>query len=159
VFQVPISDPLRVVDPRSSVTRRLHAERDYAPVWLYLYEDLARLGQSSFTHSYPVLVESGYIMTPTPIPRHDVRKLDGAPFLALFGAGREAVVYAVPPYTRVTPLQFDDRPFDIEHFEGPCALCGATDTYLQEEDAAQQPRLVCSDTDYCARRRAGELPA
>ena len=43
VFQVPIADPLRIVDARPSVTRRLHADRDYAPVWLYLYEDLARL--------------------------------------------------------------------------------------------------------------------
>ncbi len=54
VFQVPIADPLRVVDPRSSVTRRLHAERDYSPVWLYLYEDVATMAAPSFTHSYPV---------------------------------------------------------------------------------------------------------
>ncbi|HEY4027530.1 MAG TPA: alpha-D-ribose 1-methylphosphonate 5-phosphate C-P-lyase PhnJ [Candidatus Dormibacteraeota bacterium] len=153
VFQVPIADPLRVVDSRPSVTRRLHADRDYAAVWLYLYEDHARTGQSSFTHSHPVEVERGYVMSPTPIPRFDLPRLDRAPFLALFGAGREATVYAVPPYTRVEPLAFADRPFEPERFDGPCALCGAADTYLVEDDSAEEPRWVCSDTDHCRRRR------
>jgi alpha-D-ribose 1-methylphosphonate 5-phosphate C-P lyase len=153
VFQVPIADPLRIVDSRPSVTRRLHAERDYAPVWLYLYEDLAQVGHSSFTHSHPVEVEGGYVMSPTPIPRHDVPRLDEAPFLALFGAGREATVYAVPPYTRVRPLAFADRPFEAERMPSPCALCGASDTYLVEDDEEGMPRFVCSDTDFCRRRR------
>jgi alpha-D-ribose 1-methylphosphonate 5-phosphate C-P lyase len=153
VLQVPISDPLRIVDSRPSVTRRLHAERDYAPVWLYLYEDLARAGHSSFTHSHPVEVEGGYVMSPTPIPRHDVRRLDGAPFLSLFGAGREATVYALPPYTRVKPLAFADRPFEPEWFGVPCALCGAEDSYLVEDESEAEPRLVCSDSDRCRRRR------
>jgi len=153
VFQVPIADPLRIVDSRLSVTRRLHADRDYAAVWLYLYEDHARTGQSSFTHSHPVQVEGGYVMSPTPIPRFDLPRLDRAPFLALFGAGREAVVYAVPPYTRVEPLAFEDRPFEPERFDRPCALCGAGDTYLVPDDRAGDPLLVCSDTDHCRRRR------
>lgn len=153
VFQVPIADPLRVVDARSSVTRRLHAERDYAPVWLYLYEDVARMAAPSFTHSYPVEVEGGYVMAPTPIPRHDIPRLDEAPFLSLFGAGREATVYALPPYTAVAPLQFDDRPFTVERFPSPCALCGATQTYLQEEADVDPPRYVCSDVAHCRSRR------
>lgn len=153
VFQVPIADPLRVVDARSSVTRRLHAERDYAPLWLYLYEDVATLAAPSFTHSYPVEVEGGYVMAPTPIPRHDIPRLNQAPFLALYGAGREATVYAVPPYTAVAPLEFDDRAFTIEHFPEPCALCGATDTYLQADQETDPPRYLCSDVAYCRRRR------
>jgi alpha-D-ribose 1-methylphosphonate 5-phosphate C-P lyase len=153
VFQVPIPDPLRVVDERSSITRRLHADRDYAPLWLYLYEDVATMAAPSFTHSYPVEVEGGYMMAPTPIPRHDIPRLHQAPFLALFGAGREAIVYALPPYTSVAPLEFDDRAFAAERFEHPCALCGATDTYLQEDQEAQPPQHVCSDVAYCLRRR------
>lgn len=164
VFQVPISDPLRRVDPRPSVTRRLHAERDYAPIWLYLYEDHAQVGHSTFASAHPVEVEGGYVMTPSPIPRHDVLRLDGAPFVSLFGAGREAVVYAVPPYTRVRPLAFDDRPFEIERAAGACVRCGATDTFLVEDEEAasrEQARtgeagpgpLICSDTDVCRRRR------
>jgi alpha-D-ribose 1-methylphosphonate 5-phosphate C-P lyase len=155
VFQVPIADPLRRVDGRTSVTRRMHAEGDYAAVWLHLYEDHARLGQSSFSHSYPCEVEGGYVMTPSPIPRHDVPSLDQAPFLALFGAGREATIYAVPPYTRVTPLAFDDRPFEPERFDEPCDLCGSRRSYLTEVVVEGEARLVCSDTDWCRRRREG----
>jgi alpha-D-ribose 1-methylphosphonate 5-phosphate C-P lyase len=152
VFQVPIADPLRIVDSRPSVTRRMHAESDYSAIWLYLYEDLARLGASSFSHSHPVEVEGGYVMSPTPVPRHDLPRLDGAPFISLFGAGREATIYALPPYTRVQPLQFDDRPFEIERFDEPCALCGATSSYLTVEFRDDRQVLVCSDTDACRRR-------
>lgn len=154
VFQVPIADPLRVIDPRPSVTRRMHGEGDYAGVWLYLYEDTARLGQSSFAHSYPVEVEGGYVMSPSPIPRWDVPRLDDAPFLALYGAGREAVVYAVPPHTRVAPLSFDDRPFQRERFDRPCRRCGSSVSYLDEQFVAGELVLVCSDTDWCRRRQA-----
>jgi alpha-D-ribose 1-methylphosphonate 5-phosphate C-P lyase len=153
VFQVPIADPLRVVDGRSSVTRRLHAERDYAPVWLYLYEDIATKAAPSFTHSYPVEVEGGYVMAPTPIPRHDIPRLNQAPFLSLYGAGREATVYALPPYTTARPLEFEDRKFAIERFPQPCALCGASETYLQAEEETDPVRYVCSDVAYCLRRR------
>ncbi len=155
VFQVPIADPLRVVDGRPSATRRMHAEGDYAAVWLYLYEDHARLGGSSFAHSHPVVVKGGYVMSPSPIPRHDVPRLDDAPFLALFGAGREATVYAVPPYTKVEPLCFDDRPFEPERFDRPCWRCGSTISYLDEQVVAGESRLACSDTDWCRRRREG----
>ena len=157
VFQVPIADPLRVVDGRPSATRRMHAEGDYAGVWLYLYEDHARLGHSSFAHSHPVEVEGGYVMSPSPIPRHDVPRLDRAPFLSLFGAGREATVYAVPPYTGVTPLAFDDRPFEAERFDVACWRCGATGSYLDENLVDGAVRLVCSDADWCRRREPGEL--
>ncbi|MGP6155994.1 MAG: alpha-D-ribose 1-methylphosphonate 5-phosphate C-P-lyase PhnJ [Vulcanimicrobiaceae bacterium] len=155
VFQVPIADPLRIVDARPSVTRRLHAERDYAPIWLYLYEDLARRDHSSFSHSHPVVVNDTYVMSPSPIPRHDVMRLDGAPFVSLFGAGREAIVYAVPPYTRVAPVTFEDRPFEIERSGSACALCGAAATFLVEDDATDEHRWICSDVDYCKRMRAG----
>ena len=153
VFQVPISDPLRIVDPRPSVTRRLHAEGEYSGVWLYLYEDIARGGHSSFTHSHPVIVDDRYVMNPSPIPRWDIGRLANAPFLALFGAGREATVYAVPPYTDVRPLVFDDRPFEVERFGGPCQRCGADDTHRVQADGGDTAGWVCTDADHCRRRR------
>lgn len=152
VFQVPVSDPLRRVSARPSVTRRLHAEGDYTALWLYLYEDTARMGRSSFTHSYPVYVDDGYVMTPSPIPRHDVPRLHQAPNLSLFGAGREAAVFAVPPHTDVVPLAFDDRAFAAERFVDPCWRCGARDSYLDTEFVAGEQRMVCSDTAWCRRR-------
>ena len=53
--------------------------------------------------------------------------------LYLFGAGREKRLYAVPPYTRVVPLEFEDYRFEVESFAGKrCARCGATDTFMDE---------------------------
>ncbi|MEN3282242.1 MAG: alpha-D-ribose 1-methylphosphonate 5-phosphate lyase [Solirubrobacteraceae bacterium] len=155
VFQVPIADPLRVVSARPSVTRRMHAEGDYEAIWLYLYEDHVHYGRSSFTHSYPVRVNGGYVMITTPIPRWDAPRLHQAPFLSLFGAGREARVFVVPPYTEVVPLRFEDRAFEVERFDAPCARCGSNDSYLTEEHVDGRPALVCSDTDWCRRRGHG----
>lgn len=153
VFQVPISDPLREYEQRATAARRMHAEGDYSVIWLGLYEDHSRFEHSRFSHSYPCLVEGGYIISTTPIPRFDVPRLNRAPFLSLFGAGREAAVYAVPPYTTVTPITFTDRGFEIESFDQPCAKCGTSDAYLVEEIVDRRPTLVCSDTARCRRRR------
>jgi alpha-D-ribose 1-methylphosphonate 5-phosphate C-P lyase len=158
VFQVPISDPLREFEQRPIAARRMHAEGDYAVIWLGLYEDHARFERSRFAHSYPCEIEGGYIISTTPIPRFDVPRLHQAPFLSLFGAGREAAVYAIPPYTDVTPITFTDREFETEYFDTPCAKCGAGNTYLTEEIVHGQPALVCSDTARC-RRRQGEESA
>ncbi len=158
VFQVPISDPLREFEQRPTAARRMHAERDYAVIWLGLYEDHARFSRSRFSHSYPCEVEGGYIISTTPIPRFDVPRLHQAPFLSLFGAGREAAVYAIPPYTDVTPITFTDREFEIESFDTPCAKCGAEDSYLTEEIVNGRRAAVCSDTARCRRRQAEKGP-
>jgi alpha-D-ribose 1-methylphosphonate 5-phosphate C-P lyase len=152
VFQVPISDPLREFEQRTTVARRMHAEGDYAVIWLGLYEDHARLETSRLSHSYPCEVEGGYVISTTPIPRFDVPRLHRAPFLSLFGAGREAAVYAIPPYTDVIPLTFTDREFEVEKFDVPCARCGAGGTYLIEAMVGRHAALACSDTDRCRRR-------
>ena len=59
-------------------------------------------------------------------------KVDRMPALQIFGAGREKRIYAVPPYTRVKSLDFEDYPFQVEKWEQSCAICGANDTYLDE---------------------------
>jgi alpha-D-ribose 1-methylphosphonate 5-phosphate C-P lyase len=54
-----------------------------------------------------------------------------------------------------------DHPFRIESWEESCALCGATDSFLDEVIVDDKGRrmFVCSDTDYCeARRHAGHGP-
>jgi len=69
----------------------------------------------------------------------------------LFGAGREKRLYAVPPYTKVESLDFEDHPFAIQRWEQRCALCGSGDSFLDEliVDDRGTKRFVCSDTDYC----------
>ncbi|MDO8189048.1 alpha-D-ribose 1-methylphosphonate 5-phosphate C-P-lyase PhnJ [Conexibacter sp. JD483] len=156
VLQVPAPEPLSWIEPRYAQTQRMHAERDYSPMWLYLYESIARHGEIAVGANYPVIVDGHYLMSPTPIPRWDVPKLDRAPFLTLLGAGREKRIYAVPPHTSVVPLEFEDYRFQVERFAQPCARCGATDAYLDEvldPRSGETVCFTCSDTAHCELRR------
>lgn len=158
VLQVPVPEPLRGVVGSMDEQRRMHAEADYAKVWVRLYEDIVRNGVVSHAADYPCLVNGRYVIAPSPIPRFDVPKLDDGEALVVFSAGREKRIYAIPPHTRVEPVTFEDVPFSIEHTEGAaCAYCGSADTYLvgvPEEDG--MTRWVCSDTDWCSRHRDDE---
>jgi alpha-D-ribose 1-methylphosphonate 5-phosphate C-P lyase len=73
----------------------------------------------------------------------------------LFGAGRERRIHAIPPYTRVRSLDFDDHPFEIQRWEHACALCGSRESFLDEMIVDDQGTrmFVCSDSDYCHDRR------
>lgn len=155
VFQVPIPEPLERVEPRISKARKMHAEKDYSKMWLYLYESIARHGEITVGARYPVIVDRTYLMDPSPIPRWDVPKLHRSRFLSLFGAGREKRIYAIPPHTDVEPLEFEDHRFRVERFAGACRRCGATNTYLDEltDEASGETYHTCSDTSFCDRRR------
>jgi alpha-D-ribose 1-methylphosphonate 5-phosphate C-P lyase len=162
VYQVPQPEPLWRLEPNRSETKRLHAMADYGLMHVRLYEDVARLGEIAISYDYPVMVNGRILMSPSPIPAFDNAKMDRMPALQLFGAGREKRIYAVPPYTPVRSLDFEDHPFQPSRAPHPCALCGATDSYLDEVVVDDQgTRLfVCSDTDYCeGRRKAAEADA
>jgi alpha-D-ribose 1-methylphosphonate 5-phosphate C-P lyase len=155
VYQVPIPEPLRFLEPSEVETRKMHALEDYGLMHVKLYEDIARHGEIATSYAYPARVAGRYVMDPSPIPKFDNPKLE-SPAIQLFGAGREQRIYALPPWTRVESLDFEDHPFDPSKAEHPCALCGARDSYLDEVivDDAGGRMFVCSDTDYCAGRRA-----
>ncbi|MGZ2256488.1 alpha-D-ribose 1-methylphosphonate 5-phosphate C-P-lyase PhnJ [Roseobacter sp. A03A-229] len=155
VYQVPIPEPLRFMEPSEIETRKMHSLEEYGLVHVKLYEDISQHGAIATSYAYPVMVEDRYVMDPSPIPKFDNPKLE-SPAIQLFGAGREQRIYAVPPYTKVVSLDFDDHPFEASKAEGDCALCGAGDSYLDEVimDDAGTRMFVCSDTDYCASRRA-----
>ena len=156
VFQVPIPEPLRWLEPRETETRRMHALGDYGAMYLKLYEDIARFGRVTTAYDFPTVVNGRYLMSPSPIPRLDNPKLDSSPALQLFGAGREKRIYAVPPYTTVKSLDFEDHPFATERWSQHCARCGAGDSFLDElvVDDRGTRRYICSDTDYCDNRLA-----
>ena len=156
VYQVPIPEPLRFLEPRETETRRMHSLRDYGLMHVKLYEDIARHGHIATAYAYPVLVEGRYVMDPSPIPKFDNPKLSGNPAIQLFGAGREQRIYALPPWCEVVSLDFEDHPFDPSKPDQNCGLCGATDSYLDEVivDDAGGRMFVCSDTDYCEGRQA-----
>lgn len=155
VLQVPYPEALREVEPSEAETRRMHAEADYSRMWLFLYEDIVKYGEISISYRYPVTVNGRYIMDPSPIPRWDVPKLHMAETLYLFGAGREKRIYAIPPHTRVEPLEFEDHTFRVEDFSGKvCARCGADDTFMDEiiDNEAGERLYYCSDSGYCDKR-------
>lgn len=151
IYQVPIPEPLRWLEPSEMETRKMHALQDYGAIYVKLYEDITRYGQIAMAYDYPVLVHRRYLMRPSPIPRFDNPKLHRSPALQLFGAGREKRIYAIPPYTEVKSLDFEDYPFKVEHWEKTCEFCGSTTSYLDEIVIDDQGgRLwICSDTDYC----------
>ncbi len=155
VFQVPMPEPLRMVEPKERKTRAMHAQADYSRAWVHLYEDIVRRGEISTTTGYPVMVADRYLLSPSPIPRWDVPKLHMADCLHLFGAGREKRVYAIPPHTKVEPIDFEDYPFYVEQFAGnACARCGAANVYMNEVVLEGGERAyVCSDSGYCDSRR------
>lgn len=156
VYQVPIPEPLRFIEPSDSETRAMHALNDYGVMHVKLYEDIATYGHIATTYAYPVMVDERYVMDPSPIPKFDNPKLHMSPALMLFGAGREKRLYAVPPYTRVYSLDFEDHPFELPTWEHSCAFCGSATSYLDEliVDDEGTRQFVCSDTDYCGQRSA-----
>jgi len=161
VYQVPIPEPLRFLEPRETETRRLHALEEYGLMYVKLYEDISRYGHIAKTYDYPVLVGGRYVMAPSPIPSFDNPKLHQSPAMHLFGAGREKRIYAVPAYTDVESLGFEDFPFEPQRFETPCEVCGAEGVYLDEivMDDRGAVMYACSDTDHCERRVAERGPA
>ncbi|WP_352983516.1 alpha-D-ribose 1-methylphosphonate 5-phosphate C-P-lyase PhnJ [Mesorhizobium sp. M1338] len=155
VYHVPWPEPLRRLEPREAETRKMHAYSEYGLMSVQLYEDIARFGHIATTSSYPVMTNKRYLMSPSPIPKFDNPKICNNPAIQLFGAGREKRIYAVPPYTEVRSLDFDDHPFREQRWTQTCALCGATESYLDEivmNDKGHR-MFVCSDTDYCSARR------
>lgn len=154
IYQVPVPEPLRFIEPRETETRTMHALEEYGVMHLKLYEDIARFGHISTAYAYPVRVNGRYIMDPSPIPKFDNPKMHRMPALQLFGAGREKRIYAVPPYTDVVSLDFEDYPFSIQQWDECCSLCSSDESFLDEiiVDNEGNRMFVCSDSHYCQQR-------
>jgi alpha-D-ribose 1-methylphosphonate 5-phosphate C-P lyase len=158
VYQVPIPEPLRFLEPRETETRKMHALEEYGVMHVKLYEDIARFGEIATAYDYPALVNDRYMFDPSPIPKFDNLKLNHSAALQLFGAGREKRIYAIPPYTKVKSLDFEDYPFTLPKWDHPCAICGSQTSYLDEivMDDQGGRMFVCSDTDHCRKTQAAK---
>lgn len=155
VLQVPLPEPLRFIEPSEYVTKRLHADNEYSGAYLQLFEEIMKYGTMGTGADHPVRVEGRYVMAPSPIPRYDNPKLHRSRALVLLGAGREKKIYAVPPYSEVKSLDFEDHPFQVERLEGRvCRLCGAEGVYMDEilSRDGGPARFQCNDTGYCLDR-------
>jgi alpha-D-ribose 1-methylphosphonate 5-phosphate C-P lyase len=155
VYQVPQPEPLYKLEPSRAATRRRHALAEYGEMHVRLYEDITRFGRVATAYDHPVMVNQRYLMSPSPIPAFDNPKMHRMPALQLFGAGREKRIYAVPPYTAVRSLDFEDHPFHPGRAPHRCELCGSTTSYLDEIIIDDQggKMFACSDTDYCEANR------
>ncbi|MBT2758017.1 alpha-D-ribose 1-methylphosphonate 5-phosphate C-P-lyase PhnJ [Mesobacillus foraminis] len=152
ILQVPIPEPLRFYEPQENVTKKLHAEKEYGGAWLMLFEQIMKYGSMTTGADHPVLVHDRYVMAPSPIPRFDNPKMNDNEALILLGAGREKKVYALPPYTTVVSLDFDDYPFEPETFQDKrCRLCGSSGVFLDElvDETTEETFYQCNDTSYC----------
>ena len=154
VLQVPHPEPLRRVVPDEIAALDCHARGDYTPAWLDLYDAQARLGGPRTGADHPVLVAGARLMSPSPIPRHDALRLNQRAHPILLGAGRRARLTALPPYTSVEPLAFQDRPLEPERAGAPCHRCSSSTAYRVPTDgpAAVGPVWCCSDVDACGER-------
>jgi alpha-D-ribose 1-methylphosphonate 5-phosphate C-P lyase len=143
------------LEPQETETRKLHALAEYGLMHVKLYEDITKYGHISTTYDYPVMVNNRYIMSPSPIHKFDNPKMHQNPAIQLFGAGREKRIYAVPPYTAVESLSFEDHPFEIQTWNENCNICGSKDTFLDEiiVDDNGSRMHVCSDSDFCLERQ------
>lgn len=152
ILQVPTPEPLRSYEPSEMETKKLHGEKEYSGAWLMLFEQIMKYGNMTTGADHPVLVNDRYVMAPSPIPRFDNPKMEDSEALILLGAGREKKVYAIPPYTKVKSLDFEDYPFQKEEFSGKqCRLCGAEDVFLDEliDEETSETVYQCNDTSYC----------
>jgi alpha-D-ribose 1-methylphosphonate 5-phosphate C-P lyase len=153
VLQVPIPEPLRRYEPSEFQTKILHAEKDYTGAFLMLFEQIMKHGRMTTGSDHPVEVQDRYVMAPSPIPKFDNPKMNQSNALILLGAGREKKIYAVPPYTKVVSLGFDDVPFEIEEFSNKvCHLCGASNVYMDELQRDGKTIYQCNDSNCCDTR-------
>ncbi|MBA1335512.1 MAG: Alpha-D-ribose 1-methylphosphonate 5-phosphate C-P lyase [Firmicutes bacterium] len=159
VLQVPLPEPLRIIEPSEYVTKRLHADQEYSGIWLMLFEQIMQHGRMATGADHPVLVNDRYVMAPSPIPRFDNPKMHCSKALILLGAGREKKIYAVPPYTKVQSLAFEDYPFEVEDMSARvCRLCGAKGIFMDEliDEETQEKYYQCNDVSYCLERLNNE---
>jgi alpha-D-ribose 1-methylphosphonate 5-phosphate C-P lyase len=157
VYQVPQPEPLYKLEPSRAAAKTRHALADYGEMHVKLYEDITRFGRVAVAYDHPVMVNERYLTSPSPIPAFDNPKLHNMPALQLFGAGREKRIYAIPPFTAVRSLDFEDFPFAPLRANQLCALCGAAVSYLDEIVIDDQGgrMFACSDTDFCESQRGG----
>jgi len=160
VLQVPQPEVLRGVERYEARTRQMHAEADYAKMWVSLYEAFVRFGTMMRGSGYPIKVNGRYIATPSPIPRWDTPNLSMANCLYLFGAGREKRIHAIPPHTRVEPLEFEDVKFKVEEFkEILCSASGEDRAFMDEIfDDQDQRKHVVNDSNFLDKLKAGRRP-
>ncbi len=142
----------QVKEKQNSIMRK----KEYTGAWLLLFEQIMKYGSMTTGADHPVMVNDRYVMAPSQFLNLIIQKCIKANRSFFLGAGREKKIYAVPPYTSIVSLDFEDYPFEAEQFHGKtCALCGAEHVFLDEiiheEDGSVS--YQCNDTSYCLKKK------
>jgi alpha-D-ribose 1-methylphosphonate 5-phosphate C-P lyase len=156
VYQVPIPNRLRFLEPRETETRKMHALEEYGLMHVKLYEDIARNGHIATTYAYPVKVEGRYVMDPSPTPKfdnpkmHQSRRCSCSARAARSGSTRSRRTRRWSASISRTIRSRSSISISL------CAMCGAEQVYLDEVvlDDKGGRMFVCSDTHYCETRQA-----
>ena len=160
--RLPGADPRAAALPRAARDRDAHActrSPNTALMHVKLYEDIARHGHIATTYAYPAKVAGRYVMDPSPIAeirQSEDRRLPGAAIVRR----RPREAHLRHPAAHRASSRSISR---IIRSSAPsstraCAFCGATDSFLDEVVTDDQGgrMFVCSDTDYCEKRRGHE---
>ena len=156
VYQVPIPEPLRFLEPRETETRKMHALEEYGLMHVKLYEDIARHGHIATTYAYPVKVEGRYVMDPSPTPKFDNPKMHMSRGAAAVRRRpreahlrRAALHRSGEPRLRGPPVRDPALRRALRALRRRAASI-STRSILDDQGGHM---FVCSDTDHCEDRR------
>ena len=152
IYQVPRPDPLRGFINSGSESRKRHGDHDYGVVYTRLFEQWLQSGETALGYDHPMIIEDGVMMSPSPVPAQDNKRIAHSPAIQIFGAARERRLYALPAYTSAQSLQFDDLAFTMRHSAHHCSICLSIDAYLDNLGSEDEPQWVCSDSECCQLR-------
>ena len=146
VYQVPIPEPLRYLEPRETETR---TDARACRIWIDARQTVRGYRPVTATSPRPSptpsKVAGRYVMDPSPLPKFDNPKMNRSPALQLFGAGREKRIYAAAAvHRRSRSLDFEDHPFAVQRFRDPCALCGAQGASTSTRSSPTTTAAACS---------------
>ena len=154
VYQVPIPEPLRWLEPRETETRTTHALGDYGVINVKFYEDIAPPAHRNHLRlSGPRRRPLPH--GPSPIPKFDNPKMDIVRRCSSSAPGAKSAS------TRSRPIPGEEarlRGSSVRaHRSMMTARSAARPNFLDEvmidDDAGRM--FVCSDSDYC---ESGRLP-
>jgi alpha-D-ribose 1-methylphosphonate 5-phosphate C-P lyase len=126
VYQVPIPEPLRFLEPRETETRKMHALEEYGLMHVKLYEDIARHGQHR--HDLRLSGEGRGALCDGPLADPEIRQPEDAGMSRRSSSSAPAARSASTPcrpYTRSSASTSRTTRSRSSFDRMPCALCGA----------------------------------
>ena len=117
VYQVPIPEPLRLLEPRETETRAMHALGEYGVMHVKLYEDIARHGHIATTYAYPVRSPAATSWSPRRSRNSTIPSSTIARRCSCSARDARSVSTRSRPIPACVSLDFEDHPFERTKFD------------------------------------------